>query len=92
MEGEGASDVKTSPKSSEEEMKKTEEDPKALSLPLYNIFSFADDLDWLLIFVGTLGAVGTGLILPLYMILFSRVVNEIGLKTDAVPQVCSHLD
>lgn len=86
------SDRKDSPKRDEKDIKKTMKgNPKALSLPLYSIFSFADALDCLLILVGTLGAVGTGLVLPIYLLLFIRVVNEIGLNTDKVPQVCSYL-
>ncbi|XP_057857951.2 ABC transporter B family member 19-like [Cryptomeria japonica] len=101
---EGVSDRKVSPKRDEKEIKITSpkrdakeikkamrENPRALSLPLYSIFSFADALDCLLILVGTIGAVGTGLVLPIYSLFFSRVVNQIGLNTNTVSQYALYI-
>ncbi|GLJ41488.1 hypothetical protein SUGI_0858610 [Cryptomeria japonica] len=84
---EGASDRKSSPKRDVKEMKKTTKgNPKAPTLPLYHIFSFADALDCILILVGTIGAIGTGLVLPMYDLLFCAVMNGIGLNTHKVPE------
>ncbi|XP_057857948.1 ABC transporter B family member 19-like [Cryptomeria japonica] len=79
---EGDSDRKVSPERDEKETEKAMKgNQKAFSVPLYSIFSFADSLDCLLILVGTLGAVGTGLVLPIYALVFSETLYEIGSST-----------
>ncbi|KAH7536920.1 hypothetical protein FEM48_Zijuj03G0037500 [Ziziphus jujuba var. spinosa] len=56
----------------------------------YKIFSFADSWDYLLIFTGTIGAVGNGISLPLMTIIFGTLVNsfgEFGNTKDVVHEV-----
>ncbi|KAH7536918.1 hypothetical protein FEM48_Zijuj03G0037300 [Ziziphus jujuba var. spinosa] len=48
------------------------------SVPYYKLFSFADSWDYLLIFAGTIGAVGNGMSLPLGTIIFGTLVNSFG--------------
>lgn len=48
------------------------------TVPYYKLFSFADSWDYLLIFAGTIGAVGNGMSLPLGTIIFGTLVNSFG--------------
>lgn len=48
------------------------------TVPYYKLFSFADSLDYLLIFVGTVGAIGNGMSLPLMTVIFGNLINSFG--------------
>lgn len=48
------------------------------TVPFYKLFSFADSLDYLLIFAGTIAAVGNGSSLPLMTLIFGNLVNSFG--------------
>ncbi|KAK7264797.1 hypothetical protein RJT34_32408 [Clitoria ternatea] len=62
-----------------QDSKKSEgNDEKAKTVPLYKLFSFADPLDHLLMFVGTVGAVGNGMSLPLMTLVFGSMINAFG--------------
>ncbi|XP_021803601.1 ABC transporter B family member 12-like, partial [Prunus avium] len=48
------------------------------TVPYYKLFSFADSLDYLLMSVGTISAIGNGVCMPLMTIIFGDVVNSFG--------------
>ncbi|CAL8990978.1 unnamed protein product [Prunus brigantina] len=48
------------------------------TVPYYKLFSFADSLDYLLMSVGTISAIGNGVCLPLMTIIFGDVINSFG--------------
>ncbi|KAF5464892.1 hypothetical protein F2P56_014931 [Juglans regia] len=47
-------------------------------VPYYKLFSFADSLDCLLMFVGTVAAVGSGISMPLMTIIFGGTIDSFG--------------
>ncbi|KAA8530347.1 hypothetical protein F0562_005056 [Nyssa sinensis] len=51
---------------------------KDQSLPFYQLFSFADKYDWLLMFTGSLGAIVHGSSMPVFFLLFGQMVNGFG--------------
>ncbi|MCI23623.1 ABC transporter B family member, partial [Trifolium medium] len=53
-------------------------DEKTNTVPLYKLFSFADPLDHLLMFVGTIGALGNGISPPLMILIFGNMINAFG--------------
>ena len=52
------------------------------TVPFYKLFSFADSLDHLLMFVGTIAAVGNGISMPLMTLIFGLVIDAFGRTTD----------
>ncbi|KAJ1403009.1 P-loop containing nucleoside triphosphate hydrolase [Sesbania bispinosa] len=52
------------------------------TVPLYKLFSFADSLDHLLMFVGTVGAIGNGISMPLMTLIFGNMINAFGGSTN----------
>ncbi|XP_021822002.1 ABC transporter B family member 4-like [Prunus avium] len=48
------------------------------TVPYYKLFSFADSLDYLLMSVGTISAIGNGASFPLMTIIFGDVINSFG--------------
>ncbi|KAI4383199.1 hypothetical protein MLD38_009066 [Melastoma candidum] len=56
------------------------------SVPFHKLFSFADSTDVLLMVIGTVGAVGNGLGMPLMTILFGQLIDSFGQnsQTDVV--------
>ena len=72
------------------EMKNKNEDTKTKSVPFFKLFSFADSTDVLLMIVGSIGAIGNGLSLPLMTILFGELTDSFGVNqknTDIVKAV-----
>uniref|UniRef100_A0A7N0VJM5 Uncharacterized protein n=1 Tax=Kalanchoe fedtschenkoi TaxID=63787 RepID=A0A7N0VJM5_KALFE len=63
-----------------EKQPQTEE--KAKTLPFYRLFAFADPLDFILMFVGTVGALGNGTCMPLMTIVFGDLINAFGQNQD----------
>lgn len=57
--------------------KATEKKP-GLNISLFKLFSFADTLDSVLMFVGTIAAIGNGFCMPLMALLFGDLVDSIG--------------
>lgn len=51
---------------------------KPSSIPFHKLFSFADSTDVLLMVIGTVGAVGNGVSMPLMTILFGQLINSFG--------------
>lgn len=48
------------------------------SVPLYKLFSFADSLDYVLMFLGTLGACVHGAAIPVFFIFFGKLIDAFG--------------
>lgn len=48
------------------------------TVPYYKLYSFADTMDYLLMFVGTVSAVGNGFCMPIMAIIFGSLVNSFG--------------
>lgn len=72
------------------------EKKKEQSLPFYQLFSFADKYDWLLMASGSVGAIIHGSSMPVFFLLFGEMVNGFGknqsdLKkmTEEVSKVCN---
>lgn len=53
-------------------------DEKTNTVPFYKLFAFADPTDILLMIVGTIGAIGNGLSMPLMTILFGELTDSFG--------------
>jgi len=62
----------------QEEPENSKEDEKSKSVPFFKLFSFSDSTDFLLMFLGTLGAIGNGLAMPLMTLLLGDVINAFG--------------
>ncbi|MCD7472672.1 hypothetical protein HAX54_013973 [Datura stramonium] len=63
------------------------------NIAFYKLFSFADTSDKILMFFGTIGAIGNGLCLVLLAVLFGDLVDSFGLNQtshvlQAVSKVC----
>ncbi|KAK4409876.1 ABC transporter B family member 19 [Sesamum angolense] len=54
------------------------EKKKEQSLPFYQLFSFADKYDYLLMISGSIGAVIHGSSMPVFFLLFGEMVNGFG--------------
>lgn len=74
MEAEQSSQMKKNQQESDN--KKGEE--KTNTVPFYKLFSFADSTDYVLMILGTIGALGNGLSMPLMTILFGELVDSFG--------------
>ncbi|WCJ23197.1 ABC transporter B family member 11 [Euphorbia peplus] len=48
------------------------------TIPFYKLFSFADSLDILLMFIGSVAAFGNGLCMPLMTVLLGQLIDSIG--------------
>ncbi|KAG2693169.1 hypothetical protein I3760_08G084600 [Carya illinoinensis] len=62
----------------QEDIKKCKGDEKANTVPFQKLFSFADSTDILLMILGTIGAVGNGVCMPLMTVLFGELTNSFG--------------
>ncbi|OIW07048.1 hypothetical protein TanjilG_02682 [Lupinus angustifolius] len=60
------------------EKSKQKEKEKPETVPFHRLFSFADSTDILLMIVGTIGAIGNGISMPLMTLLFGQMVNGFG--------------
>ncbi|KAE9618858.1 putative xenobiotic-transporting ATPase [Lupinus albus] len=65
---------------------KSKQKEKPETVPFHRLFSFADSTDILLMTVGTIGAIGNGLGLPLMTLLFGQMIDTFGSiqRTDHV--------
>ncbi|KAE8726810.1 ABC transporter B family member 21 [Hibiscus syriacus] len=54
------------------------EDEKTNTVAFYKLFAFADSTDILLMIVGTIGAVGNGVCMPLMTVLFGDLIDSFG--------------
>lgn len=51
---------------------------KGHTVPFLKLFAFADPLDYLLMIVGSIGAIGNGVAMPLMTLLFGALTNAFG--------------
>ncbi|CAM8933462.1 unnamed protein product [Rhodiola kirilowii] len=58
----------------EGEEKKT----KPQTVPFYKLFAFADSKDYTMMVIGTIGAMGNGVCMPLMTILMGELINSFG--------------
>nr|XP_023893066.1 ABC transporter B family member 11-like isoform X1 [Quercus suber]XP_023893067.1 ABC transporter B family member 11-like isoform X1 [Quercus suber] len=78
----------------QEDSKKSKGDEKTNTVPFRKLFSFADSTDILLMILGTVGAVGNGICMPLMTLLFGELTNSFGQNqnspnmVDTVSKVC----
>ncbi|TKY52407.1 ABC transporter B family member 4 [Spatholobus suberectus] len=68
--------AETSTRGEKEEKKKQKEKPE--TVPFHKLFAFADSTDILLMAVGTIGAIGNGMGLPLMTLLFGQMIDSFG--------------
>ncbi|KAI4301589.1 hypothetical protein L6164_034852 [Bauhinia variegata] len=71
-------DVGSTSENHAETSKNDKQKEKTETVPFYKLFTFADSTDFLLMFVGTIGALGNGLGLPLMTLLFGQMINSFG--------------
>lgn len=83
IETAAANDTKTKEGEEEEEKKK----PK--TVPFFKLFAFADAYDYLLMFVGSVGACIHGASVPVFFIFFGKLINIIGMAY-LFPREASH--
>ncbi|KAL5065634.1 hypothetical protein RYX36_027371 [Vicia faba] len=69
--------------SKQDSEKSKAKDETTNTVPLYKLFSFADPLDRLLMFVGTVGAIGNGVSIPLMILIFGNLINAFGDSTSS---------
>ena len=61
-----------------QDLETSKEEGKPSTVPFHKLFFFADSLDVLLMIIGTIGAVGNGVCMPLMTILFGDLINSFG--------------
>lgn len=61
---------------------KKKDDEPLPPVPMKMLFYFADRYDILLMCLGSLAAVGTGTIMPIFALIFSNTINAINVGTD----------
>lgn len=59
-------------------MPEAAEKKKEEPLPFYKLFSFADKFDYVLMILGTIGAIIHGSSMPFFFLLFGQMVNGFG--------------
>ncbi|WCJ22610.1 ABC transporter B family member 11 [Euphorbia peplus] len=62
----------------DEKSSKGDQRVKANTIPFFKLFSFADSGDVVLMLLGTIGAVGNGVSMPLMSILMGEMINSFG--------------
>jgi ATP-binding cassette subfamily B (MDR/TAP) protein 1 len=62
----------------QEDSKKSKEDEKTNTVQFHKLFSFADSTDILLMILGTIGAMGNGVCMPLMTVFFGDLINSFG--------------
>ncbi|KAK5802321.1 ABC transporter B family member 19 [Gossypium arboreum] len=63
------------------------EKKKEQSLPFYQLFTFADKYDYLLMITGSLGAIIHGSSMPVFFLLFGEMVNGFGKNQSDLPKM-----
>ncbi|KAK4441855.1 ABC transporter B family member 11 [Sesamum alatum] len=81
-EAKGCSVMDVSDEGSRKE--KAEEKQATNTVPFYKLFTFADSMDKILMIVGSIGAIGNGLCMPLMTILFGELVDSFGQNQSKV--------
>ena len=62
--------------------KSREKDKNKKKVPFYKLFTFADSLDQLLMFVGTIACIGSGISLPLMSIIVGDIIDAFGVNLN----------
>ncbi|XP_050236017.1 ABC transporter B family member 11-like [Mercurialis annua] len=70
-----------------QELEKSKGDEQNNSVPFHKLFSFADSKDIILMIIGTVGAVGNGLSLPLMNIFLGDTIDAFGQNKDVLHAV-----
>lgn len=73
-----STEASTSGPDGSKDRKKEEESEVTNSVPLYKLFAFADSTDKLLMIIGSIGAIGNGMSLPLMTVLFGELIDSFG--------------
>lgn len=60
------------------------------SVPFYQLFSFADSIDYFLMVVGTFGAIIHGAALPVFFLFFGKLLNGFGANSNN-PHYAAHI-
>lgn len=71
------------PDSKQSSKKRDTKDEITNTVPLYKLFSFADPFDQLLMFLGTFGAIGNGISMPVMTLIFGNMINAFGSTTNS---------
>ncbi|KAJ8435231.1 hypothetical protein Cgig2_028417 [Carnegiea gigantea] len=74
----GSGDIAAQDQGNKEQKQGQGEDVAANKVPFYKLFSFADATDRALMIVGSVGAIGNGVCMPLMAILFGDVIDAFG--------------
>lgn len=87
---------KITTRSEEKKEKVAKENPRVV--PFRKLFAFADRWDYLLMIIGSIGAIGNGVSMPLMTLIFGDLTNAFGnnqtntsVVVDAVSKVCTSL-
>ncbi|XP_038724797.1 ABC transporter B family member 19 [Tripterygium wilfordii] len=67
------------------------EKQKEQSLPFFQLFSYADKYDWLLMTCGTVGAIIHGSSMPVFFLLFGQMVNGFGNNQSDLQKLTSEV-
>lgn len=62
----------------QQELEKSKDKEKANKVPFRKLFAFADFTDIMLMIIGTIGAIGNGLCMPLMAVLFGDLTDSFG--------------
>lgn len=81
----------SSPEMDAEETAK-EDSPPALWSSLASVFVHADAVDVALMVLGLVGAVGDGLSMPVTLLFFIRITNDLGRGPEAVQDFSSRIN
>ncbi|KAM7274773.1 hypothetical protein ACFE04_016639 [Oxalis oulophora] len=72
------------------ELEKKKPEEKTQTVAFYKLFAFADSYDYLLMTLGTIGALGNGISMPIMTIIFGQLTNSFGnnqFNDDTVKEV-----
>lgn len=58
--------------------RKKEKNQSSCTIPYYKLFSLVDSFDYVLMFVGTIAALGNGICMPLMALLFGELIDTTG--------------
>eukprot|EP01018_Ginkgo_biloba_P019291 Gb_18150 [translate_table: standard] len=61
------------------------------SVAFYKLFSFADPLDYVLMFFGTVGACGHGAAIPVFFIFFGKLIDSFGSRSNDPDKMASEV-
>lgn len=64
--------------SSSEGHKDSDKAKQTETVPFYKLFAFADSNDLVLMIIGTIGAIGNGLSIPIMTVLFGELTDSFG--------------